>query len=61
MLLNAPRAKAVIAGYVDVTLDPDIQVSSLTERAGSPERAMREAAALVRELASELRAPELVA
>jgi hypothetical protein len=51
----------VIAGYVDVTLDPDIQVSSLTERAGSPERAMREAAALVREAASELRAPERVA
>jgi hypothetical protein len=45
-----------MAGYVDVTLDSDIQVSSLTEWAGSPERAMREAAALVRELAGELHA-----
>jgi glycerate kinase len=61
VLFNARCAKAVIAGYVDVTLDTAIQVSSLTERAGSPERAMREAAALVRELASELRAPERVA
>ena len=47
---------AVIAGYVDVELTPHIHVSSLTERAGSPERAMREAAALVRDAASELRA-----
>ena len=45
---------AVIAGYVDVELDAHIMVSSLTERAGSPERAMREAAALVRSAASEL-------
>jgi glycerate kinase len=60
VLFNARCAKAVIAGHVDVTLDPDIHVSSLTERAGSTERAMREAAALVQELASELRAPERV-
>jgi glycerate kinase len=61
VLQNARNAKAVIAGYVDVALDASIQVSSLTERAGSPERAMRDAAALVRELAAELRAPERVA
>jgi glycerate kinase len=57
VLRSASCAKAVIAGYVDVTLDSDIQVLSITERAGSPERAMREAGALVRGLASELRAP----
>jgi len=60
VLFNARCAKAVIAGYVAVGLDPDIQVSSLTDRAGSAERAMREAAALVREAAAELRAPERV-
>jgi glycerate kinase len=61
VLFNARCAKAVIAGYVAVGLDPDIQVLSLTDRAGSVERAMREAAALVRKAAAELRAPERVA
>jgi glycerate 2-kinase len=52
VLRMATAPVAVIAGCVDVELD--IHVSSLTERAGSPERAMREAAALVRSAASEL-------
>jgi glycerate kinase len=54
VLRRTAKPVAVIAGYVDVELDAHIRVSSLTERAGSPERAMREAAALVRSAAFEL-------
>jgi hypothetical protein len=58
MLSALCRPNAFRGSLVDV--DPTIQVSSLTERAGSPERAMCDAAAPARELASELRTAERV-
>jgi len=54
VLRMTTKPMAVIAGYVDVELEPHIHVSSLTERAGSSQLAMEHAAALVREAGAEL-------
>jgi len=52
----AHKARAVIAGYVapGLGLDADVTVRSLTVLAGSPERAVAEAATFVREAAATL-------